>query len=66
MRAPALFVVVALLAACLANAGAAPSVLAPQLWLNRSILAETPRSWAIAHALAAPSGPYAIIQLRGP
>jgi serine protease AprX len=66
MRAFAFFAVVAWLAACLATAGAAPSAPAPQLWLNRSILAETPRSPAITRALAAPGGPYAIIQMRGP
>jgi serine protease AprX len=66
MRAFAFFFVVALLAAALANVGAAPSVPAPQLWLNRSILAATPRSPAIARALSAAGGPYAIIQLRGP
>jgi subtilisin family serine protease len=66
MRAFAWFVIVALFAATLANAGAASSVPAPPLWLNRSMLAETPHSPAIARALAAPSGPYAIIQLRGP
>ncbi len=66
MRASALFVAVTLFATCLATAGAAPSIPAPQLWLNRSILVETPRSPAIVRALAASSGPYAIVQLRGP
>src|SRR5688572_30600024 len=66
MRAFAFFFVVTLLAASLATAGAASSTRAPQLWLNRSILAELPRSPAAARALAATGGPYAIIQLRGP
>src|SRR5215207_5681147 len=66
MRAFAVCALIALLAVGIATAGAAPSTPAPQLWLNRSILAETPRPPAIARALAAAGGPYAIIQLRGP
>src|SRR5689334_15362043 len=65
MRAFASFVIVALFAACLTIAGATPSS-APRLRLNRSILAATPQSPAVARALAAAGGPYTIIQLRGP
>jgi uncharacterized repeat protein (TIGR01451 family) len=66
MRAPLTLVAITLFAAALATAGAAPSARMPQLWLNRSILAEPPRSPASARALTAPGGPYAILQLRGP
>jgi uncharacterized repeat protein (TIGR01451 family) len=65
MRAFALFVVASLLTTRLAAGAAAPTSV-PQLWLHRSILAETPRSPALARALAAPSGPFALVQLRGP
>jgi len=68
MRASLTLVAIMLFAVTLATVGAAPSASArvPQLWLNRSILAEPPRSPAIARALAATGGPYTIIQLRGP
>ncbi|HJZ45520.1 MAG TPA: S8 family serine peptidase [Roseiflexaceae bacterium] len=66
MRLSALLLVVALLAASLATAAAAPSNPMPRLWLHRTLLDQTPRSIAAARALSAPSGPYAIVQLRGP
>src|SRR5690348_15483083 len=66
MRAPITILMITLFAATLASVGAAPVAPAPQLWLNRSILAETPRSPDVERALAAPGGPYAILQLRGP
>ncbi|MDQ2997359.1 MAG: S8 family serine peptidase, partial [Chloroflexota bacterium] len=68
MRASLTLVAIVLFAATLATAGAAPSAAphAPQLWLNRSILAEPAQSPAVARALAAAGGPYTIIQMRGP
>jgi hypothetical protein len=66
MRAPITILTIMLFATTLASVGAAPAAPAPQLWLNRSILAETPRSLDVERALAAPGGPYAILQLRGP
>jgi uncharacterized repeat protein (TIGR01451 family) len=66
MRASLTLVAITLFAATLATAGAASPARMPQLWLNRSILDEPPRSSAVARALTAIGGPYAIIQLRGP
>src|SRR3954464_1696049 len=68
MRASLMLIAIMLFAATLATAGAAParSNRLPHVWLNRSLLAEPSRSPAVARALAATDGPYAIIQLRGP
>jgi subtilisin family serine protease len=68
MRASLTLVAIVLFAATLATASAAPSAAphAPQLRLNRSILAATSQSLVVARALAATGGPYTIIRLRGP
>ncbi|MEO7913571.1 MAG: S8 family serine peptidase [Roseiflexaceae bacterium] len=68
MRALLTLVAIVLIAAMLATAAAARSTssYAPQLWLNRSILAKPSQSPAVARALAAATGSYMIIQLRGP
>src|SRR5262245_12777853 len=66
MRATALLLIAALLAASVAIAGAAPASPAPRLWLQRTVLDATPRSAAATRAMTAAPGPYAILQLRRP
>jgi uncharacterized repeat protein (TIGR01451 family) len=56
----------ALLAASLATAGAARASAVPPLQLGRTLLDRAPRSPSVARALTPASGPYAILQLRGP
>ncbi|HEU5097451.1 MAG TPA: S8 family serine peptidase, partial [Roseiflexaceae bacterium] len=66
MRAILLLVATALFVGSLATAGAAPARPTPRLQLQRTLLNRAPRSPTIAQALSPASGPYAILQLRGP